>query len=166
MHLKKNSWYYWLYTKTYDSFPPTNLCPFFWKLVFAIISFPLLFSFFLIAEIIRSVGNLFIKDKEEKIAKIIYFSYHFAVAFVIYFFLFIICSMVSVFFISGKSDIFLVGIVGWIIFTTIILSLIGMKIKDYYFKRRWSKGKKEKPSLVKEYYKAFIGKYCPKIDWE
>ena len=67
MHLKKNSWYYWLYTKTYGGNPPTNLCPFFWKLLFAIIAFPIMFSFFFVLEIGKSIFNLFIKEKEAKI---------------------------------------------------------------------------------------------------
>ena len=39
MELKLNSWYVWLWNYTYDTRLPNNLCPFFWKLVLAIILF-------------------------------------------------------------------------------------------------------------------------------
>ena len=39
MELKLNSWYVWLWNYTYNKQLPSNLCPFFWKLILAIILF-------------------------------------------------------------------------------------------------------------------------------
>ena len=39
MNLKTNSWYVWLWDYTYSTSLPNNLCPFFWKLILAMILF-------------------------------------------------------------------------------------------------------------------------------
>ena len=39
MELKLNTWYVWLWNYTYGESLPNNLCPFFWKLVAAMLLF-------------------------------------------------------------------------------------------------------------------------------
>lgn len=62
MELKTKSWYVWLWEYTYAEDLPNNLCPFFWKLIVAM----LLFVPNIIFRIPVTIGNVFFKSKVER----------------------------------------------------------------------------------------------------
>ena len=62
MNLKTNSWYVWLWKYTYSTSLPSNLCPFFWKLILAIV----LFIPNVILRIPTTVTNIINKDCVEE----------------------------------------------------------------------------------------------------
>ena len=62
MQLKLNSWYVRLWNYTYPETVPNNLCPLFWKLVIAILLFPIN----IVLRIPVNIMNLFTKNKVER----------------------------------------------------------------------------------------------------
>ena len=42
MRLSTKSWHYWLYERNYEV-DPTNLCPYFWKVILALVVLPITF---------------------------------------------------------------------------------------------------------------------------
>ena len=62
MELKLNSWYVRLWNYTYPETVPNNLCPLFWKLVIAILLFPIN----IILRIPVNIMNLFVRNKVDR----------------------------------------------------------------------------------------------------
>lgn len=58
----KQSWHYRLYFKVYGKYPPTSICPYFWKLIWAIIFHCFLMwaaiAFFVTGMFVASLGIL------------------------------------------------------------------------------------------------------------
>lgn len=173
MKLNYNSFssklYRWIYY-TDDMEMPTNLCPYFWKLVVAyIIALPVL-VLTLPIELIR----LFVKDKEKMEAPLItriFMSVIFAFALL---FIAAVLAPISLFFgytpIEDSSIEHLIsgGIFIWVVG---IIFAIGYGIK-YLYDRHKNRRKNistsdetEKSNIVVEFVKAKYNKYCPKIEW-
>ncbi len=159
MKLYDNSWHYWLYTKTYPHTVPTNLCPYFWKVVFAVICFPFNFLWNLPLEI----ANLINKGGNKNKANIIgephyYFSSLWLANFIVYFLLYVIISMICIW-INYDPRFFLGASLGYLALVAIgIVALVGW-LKDK------NEGKEKSPNILVEFVKAKYSKYCPQITW-
>jgi hypothetical protein len=137
---------------------PLNLCPYFWKLVLAIVTLPItVFSFF-----------PFVKNK--------YFEERFAPLFIIAFcelFTAAIGLLVSTMFgwvdpngPVNLKDLGIANAVGLSVFAIVaVVCYIEQSISS---KKKDSKSivKEKKPSIIIEYIKAKKNKHCPMIEWE
>lgn len=165
MNLKLNSWHFWLYKHSYSGTPQT-LCPYFWKLLFAIVLLPITFMGYLIPAV-RHDRNLFL---------------HGLVTFLIGFLIFLG-------FILGEKhyegNILLATLygLGTMLLTICIVCVAGALIaglifsireaviyiqdkrEDAYYERL-AEGKEPKKYILVEWWKGFKGKYCPRINWE
>jgi len=160
MELKLNTWYVWLWNYTYSKRLPDNLCPFFWKLVIAI----LLFIPNLILRIPVTVINLFSKNKigrnDDRTGKGI----------LIYFIIIASCSII-------------VCIYNWILWLFNAYSynrtsasigglflLVGLAILIAHYWEEYNTGNKIvyslKNNIVVNYTSAWYYKHCPKINWK
>lgn len=148
-----------LYKFTYKSKLPINLCPYFWKLVWAIIVFipnlilqlPIVIYSLFDKTIIDTPGEnrsrgLFIYLFIIMLFGYLYITYHW------------IKAMFKCY--SYNDHIVFMGIVinCIIAFGALVLYI------TYRFKNRSKKD--VDPSIIGEFIKAKYGKYCPKIDWE
>lgn len=135
---------------------PTNLCPYFWKLVMAIITLPLTFPSFIFTNN-RSFGSRF--DP-------------LAIMIVLEMLIFGVGGLTSLIFGLVKNDdpmnlttfglINFAGILGWIMIALACYTAHWIsERKEVYL------GKKEKkPNIIIEYIKAKKNKACPMIEWE
>lgn len=162
MTLNKSSWYYKLYTKTYSSRPPNNLCGFFWKLVWAILWFPINFIWNIIPE---TVDKLIDKDGVDNVMREPYFSVKPIVSAIIYFGVFAICCIPVAFFYPWFSnELPFMAVFGQSTCTFGALAII-------FFGIRWivlkvTNNKKHSSNLLIEYIKAKKAKLCPRIEWK
>lgn len=177
MKLKSNSisskLYRWFYATEHL---PTNLCPYFWKLVLAwLVLIP--YSLVCLPMVIMELTDKTYKYDDNSTGKRI------GMSTLIYFMIFLLSSMISLicaFFISPEKDSFYyfmtsIGIMVWVV--AIVLGITeGCKVvRDWNYRRKikydengyriWNKPKEEKTYLVVEFAKAKYNKYCPKIDW-
>jgi hypothetical protein len=165
--------YKWFYA---TNVLPTNLCPYFWKLVFAwFIVIP--YSLFCIPVILMELFDKTYEVTDNSTGKRIGYSL------LTYFLLFLaVCmlSFVGLFFIEPEKDSFygFMGTIGALLWVTgIIIGIIeGVKaFKEWNRTRKikydengyriWNQPKEEKTYLVVEFAKAKYNKYCPKIEW-
>lgn len=161
MKLSTKSWHSWLFRYTYgkDNLPD-NLCPYFWKLVLAMILFPVLFIFCLPAFILcRSTGDndLF----EEGV-----FSPALAFSFVINLALVLIIGMIGMWFDFNNEFLVAAGGCGWLIAICAGIDQLVRYIKSKRVKTYGTMYREEKPSILIEFIKAKYNKYCPKITWK
>jgi len=162
MNLNQNSisakLYRWFYDKAKHQMP-TNLCPYFWKLM-------IMWIFIIPSAILSLPSN-------------IYFSFdkrHYGqsktnnpwIGLVFWGLLFIIqCIIIalSFFFVSYEEDSYfhISGFMGFVF----ILTIIGILIIFWYetvFKNKEEKEKK--PNIILEFIKAKYNKLCPRITWD
>ncbi|MES3018205.1 MAG: hypothetical protein V4721_10520 [Bacteroidota bacterium] len=148
-----------LYTFTYTTDLPNNLCPYFWKLVFATLVFIPNF----VIQTPALIWNFFSKtftDLNEKRG----------VGFVIY-------VAITILSFIGFTNYHLIkalfnyysydhgaAVNGGIIDSGIAICLIWSLIA--YWIRKHRKYSPPKDSVLKEFVKAKYNNYCPKIDWE
>src|ERR1035437_4095986 len=146
-----------LYQMTYDSDLPSNLCPYFWKLVLAVIFFIPNF----IMQIPSRIQNIIEKDEcrtlgEHRLCGCFLYGF---ILFLIHFFYVtyhLIRAMMNCYYYDSK--VANVGLVYWV---TIALVLIGFLV-HYLYKRTKNKSeeiKEEHPSIVIEFVKAKYNKY-------
>lgn len=161
MKLNLNSWYVWIYRSSYDLTVydlPNNLCPFFWKLVLAIIMLPLSW-----------IGHLFNIGRVQTKALVV----GSAISVLI-----MISGMVAAcqdnvkhitlkialkYYAIGSFYLVLVAVALGIV----ILVLCGIGHICEYIKDKWQDRsyKESKPSIITTFIKAKYNKYCPKIEW-
>ena len=177
MKLKSNSisskLYRWFYATEYL---PTNLCPYFWKLVLAwLVLIP--YSLVCLPMVIMELTDKTYKYGDNSTGKRI------GMSTIIYFMIFLLSSMISLicaFFISPEKDsLYLymasLGAMIWVV-AIVVGGVEGYKaFKDWNYRRKikydengyriWDQPKEEKTYLVVEFAKAKYNKYCPKIDW-
>lgn len=165
--------YRWFYATEYL---PTNLCPYFWKLVLAwLVLIP--YSLVCLPMVIMELTDRGYKYDDNSTGKRI------GMSAILYFMLFCVSSMIAlicVFFTIPEKDSFYgflaaIGGAVWILVIA-LCSIEGYKaFKDWNYRRKikydengyriWNEPKQKKTYLVVEFAKAKYNKYCPKIDW-
>lgn len=166
--------YRWFYgTKTL----PNNLCPYFWKLVFAwFIVIP--YSLFCLPVILMELFDKTYEVTDNSTGKRIGYSL------LTYFLLFLagcMLSSVGFFFVLPEKDSFygFMGTLGFCLWVTgVVLGIIeGVKaLTEWNYRRKikydeddyriWEEPTEKQPSIIIEFVKAKYNKYCPKIDWD
>ena len=155
---------------------PTNLCPYFWKLVLAwLVLVP--YSLVCLPVILTEIYNKKYSYTDNSTGKRIGLS---AIIYIMIFFILCMITTISWFFILLEKDSFygFMGTIGGLLWvTSIVIGIIEgakalkernqrRKIKyDERGNRIWDESKEEKTYLVVEFVKAKYNKYCPKIDW-
>ena len=156
-----------LYNFTYRSDLPNNLCPYFWKLVWATI----LFIPILILQLPTYLGDLIVKEENRDWRRDGRKNWGLGLWLIITFVIFIIIG--NYHWIKALMNCYSYNRDwanwGWLIDGTILSIFIGVKIAIYIRKvqeKKWNKPYKQKePSIIVEFIKATYGKYCPKIEW-
>lgn len=160
MELKLNTWYVWLWNYTYSERLPDNLCPFFWKLVIAI----LLFIPNVILRLPITIINLFSKDKidDDKVRT---------------------GMGIIVYIIIIASSFIIACIYSWLLWlfnaysydsTTAtfggLFLLAGLTLLIAHYWKEYNTGNKVvyslKNNIVVNYTNAWYYKHCPKINWK
>ena len=165
MKANKNSLHSKLYKFTYNSELPINLCPYFWKLVFAFIVF--------IPNFILQLPPIIFKDTEDCKDKrdsgiiiyillgllylILFFNYH------------LIKAIFGCYSYTQECVNLAIGINTFIfvIVSIIMIDKYQYEILSLFINQNKDDSKEEKtPNIIIEFIKAKKNKYCPKIDWE
>lgn len=144
---------------------PTNLCPYFWKLV---VAYMLAIPLFVIClpTTILNIDSSYESVGERIGMGLLYW--------VIIFMLISALSPISLFWVSPKVGTFLwfliaCGFMVWAALLGVGIVYLPTEIRDRLKERKWEKRnepKKEKrPNIIIEMIKATYHKYCPKIDW-
>jgi hypothetical protein len=160
MKARKNSLHAQLYQFVWDGGLPNNLCPYFWKLILAVIFFiPLAIIQLPMLIVIKFQGDDILDEDSEDRSLI---------GFLIWGIIFI-------------GSIYIISTYEWIramigcydysyqfancgIFINLIALFIGIILLVKYL--REINHVEHHPNIVKEFVKAKYNKYCPKIDWE
>jgi len=166
MKLNKNSisakLFRWFYR---TSELPTNLCPYFWKLVMAYV--------FAIPVFIISLPYVIV-DKDSRNESL---GNRIGLSFVCWFILLLLIAALTpimLFWYTPVKDSFLeilihcgffVWLTGSIIGVTWFILYLGEKIKERKWERRNLPKKEKRSNIIVEMVKATYYKYCPKIDW-
>jgi hypothetical protein len=163
MELKRKSWYAWLYKRTYGTELPDNLCPFFWKMILAIVMFPVTWPCIVIELLIlddpsktRWSGRLFYGFATNVLSIIVcasimaHYTKH-----IFYWWTSIVGFIITI--IGVASILAVIGGLVWL-GDTIRLGIVS------FFRKK--KKTVPKQSILSEYVKARFGKYCPKITWK
>lgn len=156
---------------------PTNLCPYFWKLVLAwLVLVP--YSLVCLPMIVLELTDKGYKYNDTNTGKRI------GMSVIAYFMLFVISSMISLicaFFVLPEKGSFYMAMVSIGTMTWVVAIVIGVvegykAFKDWNYRRKikynengyriLNPPKQEKTYLVVEFAKAKYNKYCPKIDWK
>jgi hypothetical protein len=161
MKASTNSLHARLYDFTYDSTLPDNLCPYFWKLIWATVIFP--FNLFLqlpgliVGERFCENNNMYMLGSKRAAGLMFYLAsialfvwgistFHWVKA---------ICGAYS--YNSEAAN------TGWLINLLIAGTTLALWLST---KEGYTSKRKENPSIIKEFIKAKYNNYCPKIDWE
>lgn len=165
MKANKNSIHANLYQFTFNSELPGNLCPYFWKLVWATIIFIPNF----IIQIPSRIQNLFEGEGRDAVD-------HRACGTIIYLGLLFLATYIYSTYQWGKamldcysynSQFANTGIaLNSIIIAVFLICLIRRIIKGMKKEHEGVEKKEKQPSVVIEFIKAKYNKYCPKIDWD
>lgn len=158
MNLKLNSitaqLYQWFYYET-DTSMPTNLCPYFWKVVFMYI--------FILPLTIISIPAIVIEKINNKSTGIIEgIRDRVMMSLVIYFVLVLIFGMIFMFFPAASDFAIAGGVLGWFI-SIVALIVYGV---ERHKKNRSKNPLPKQPNLLTAFIKAKYNKYCPHIDWD
>ncbi len=174
MKLNQNSLSAKLYRWFYGTeVMPTNLCPYFWKLVAAyIFAAPL--------AIWTAPYSVIYKDDEDRVP----ISERLGISFIAWIIIGLVVSMISVFGlffkIPEKDSLYwvstMLGFASWgavlVLSISELVKYISEKIEDRKYRKvgRLQNGeliiREKKPNLAVEMIKAKYNKYCPQINWE
>ena len=152
MELKLNSWYVWLWNYTYDTRLPDNLCPFFWKLVLAII----LFIPNVILRLPLNILKIFNKniEVESGIGAFVWLVF-ISVTLITYAIFHWILWLVN----SYNYDSGAASAGGFIIIATVLCSI-------YYYLFESDKSINLNNNILITYTKSVYNKHCPRINWK
>lgn len=166
LNLNSNSakLYRWFYGKEYM---PSNLCPYFWKLVIAyIFGLPLLVLTlpYIILNLINGDDNPDTIGSRILASAFMYTVTYFAIA---------MLSPIMLLFMKfpkhGTSylhDLLIQGILLWVVAIVVGIYLLIRAMHNKYSEKKFEDASYKKPNIVIEMVKAKYNKYCPKIDWE
>ena len=159
MELLTNSWHARLYNWTYDSDICSSLCPYFWKILIAIVLF--------IPNFILSIPSLILTDirKKSDVSPIIRVSIGIGLWFALGLVIFVLFG-------TGFMIMALLGLASWstgipsafLLLWLVILGIVGYLFIDEKLKNRTPK--ESKPNVFTEFIKAKYNNYCPKITWK
>ena len=166
--INQNSWHVRCYELMYGvNQLPNNLCAYFWKAVLAVLLYPV---FFILELPKRIIDN---KEFKKDRFKGYFGNIHWLVGICIYVGLFCIYCMIAIFFIGLATDVISpIGVISWLILVVVGIMLLVEKFDEWRKERkriqRMKNGlkpiyKEDKPNIIVEYFKAWKGKYCPKI---
>lgn len=176
MQLNKKSWYViyykWFYT---TDMLPYNLCPFFWKLVIALLLSPLellaIPSLFLLLHRIKKDRRVYTEytavsssfDNQMYVNDGDYKPRHLIGVLIFTLCATLYCSIAMWF--TTNTIIFTIGALGICSLTVIIFAILVTLYLDY------RRGKKDynvekKKYIITEFVKAKYNKYCPQITWK
>lgn len=166
MKLSKTSWHYWLFNLSYEKEIPTNLCPYFWLLVWAVICAPFNFIWNLPITIIDKAVRIFDKDgwidwDGEK-----YFGGLFKFSTAINLILCFLVGMVGIWITPSNGFMLVFGSVGYLILAILLIVFVVQTAKKLNkSKSKMYKLEEGKPNIITEFIKAKYNRYCPKIEW-
>lgn len=149
-----------LYDFTYMSDLPSNLCPYFWKLIFGF----LIFMPNLIIQLPSLIIMMFTKDRSLYSCnnrRTIGIGIYIALA-ILYGYIYVTFNWIKAmfgFYYYNQDD----ANVGWIINSIILIGVMVWLVFNFNKKKL---AKEEKPNIIYEFFKAKYNRYCPKIDWE
>lgn len=174
MKLSKNSWHAKLYNLTYSTVLPKNLCPYFWKVMLALILFFPFAAIFTPLKIFWLIKNKINKDEmPDEISDDGFLSELLAMALVLDAALFCLFSMVYMWFgnvFDKKNTVF--EVFGWLGYLIIFVGFIVFVVEKIKERREenWVYSdepyKEKQPNILKEFVKAKYNKYCPQIEWK
>lgn len=161
MKASKNSLHAKMYEFTYTSYLPQNLCPYFWKLVWAII---ILIPNFII-RFPALIINVFTKVSDDCVERRKFgFAIYFILAILFLYLLPTINWIKAIFnFYSYNREY---AIMGGGINSIIFIVCSFFLIKHFINKKPKRIVEEKQPSIVIEFIKAKYNRYCPKIEWE
>lgn len=185
MKLKTNSRSANYYVYFYGESLPTNLCPYFWKLLFAyavlLPSIPFLWPLFLV-ELIKSKKLTLTEESfgENSLATSVFFG--FAIQLLLFFLVGFVAGIVHMVKgdFNGEDSWYIIGfrvILGILAIVIVFIIIEGIRdlrehLVDKYYDNKFHKSAREskKPKEPKkwiliEFIKAKYKKYCPKIEW-
>jgi len=167
MKIKENQWHAKLYYYSYNTLPK-SLCRYFWMLLLSIVLLPITWCGYVVPKVRKDRGN--------NIGSFIGFTVG----------LFYVGSLLLPYLLGNAfsklnelvdiSDVQMLGI-GYILLILMaaaifLLLFLAFNVFPYLKEKLEERTKNKKPkqekgpSIISEYYKAFMGKYCPRIDWE
>jgi len=157
MKASTNSWHARLYNWTYASELPSNLCPYFWKIIIGILWF--------IPSVILSIPVI-VLDKIEKSTIPFEPQERNILGFAIWLCL-LGCTIALIGVITMLGAV--LGLTAWNGLSMAIALLICVAVPVLFI--MWLIKRKEynfekKPNIFTEFFKAKYNNYCPKIDWK
>lgn len=169
MKFSKNAWHARLYSLTYgtDASLPTNLCPYFWKLVLAGVVFAPL-SLYYIPLFLILLALYYIGDNKD-IVKYArgegYLSSNIVFGIIATVALIVVYSMIACWFypFGSSRDVAIIGHALWILLFLGGIIYLLIWLRDKYRSKRV---KEPSPNIITEFIKAKLQKYCPQIEWE
>lgn len=158
MEINKNTWhakfYYWSYKDR-----PDSLCPYFWKLLLAIVFLPLTWLGYIIPyfrkNLYMTISTYIMITASAYL--FVFMGYILGYEYFRGLSLVVATAIGTLVFVLGTSLLLLFG---WFVLIYLPEKLSKQRINSWYEK------KEPKTNLIKERYKAFKGRYCPKIDWK
>jgi hypothetical protein len=167
LQLKENSitakLYRWFYAK---KGMPTNLCPYFWKVVI-MYTFILPYTLFCLPVIVIKPFRTFQKDTLN--TNRVFGS---LLIYVMWFFIACMLYVVFVFFgVKLHKEFAAMGVIGWSVLFFIGIGILITHLKDKSEEYKWENRdiktvNTPKVSLIKEFISAKYHKYCPQITWK
>lgn len=160
MRLSKNSINARVYSFVYGNSLPTNLCPYFWKSLLALLLLPLVLVFQLFYYPLSPI-----KWFKEEISGDRFSERTMGVCFMIVILLLTgLGFFINDFFVDYVEGSFgfvmsLLGFACSVVIVGATFWIVGGKLENKL------KNREKRPSLIKEYFKAKKGKYCPQIEW-
>lgn len=161
MILLEKSWHSKLYKLTYGkySYLPTNLCPYFWKIILASILFipftAICLPVILFEKIIKNDAPLI--DDGYLDSPIIFVSFGVDIG------LLLVTCMIAIWFVQSDALIAGAGVGYFIILAIGVVKLIELLKRN---KKNSTLQIEETPNIFVEFIKAKYNRYCPKIDWK
>lgn len=170
MELSKKTWHAKLYCLTYGiGTLPNNLCPYFWKIVIAMLLFVPLTIFFLPRIVFNKLVNRFTHDDD--VSDDGYLSVQIFIAIGVNVLLFVLFCMAYMWFIPAFINkdlklhpIWVFGSLGYIL--TLIVTILIFQVRRKEKRTEKQVYKKPEPNIFIEFVKAKYNRYCPKIDWK
>lgn len=169
MKVYENSLHAKLYKFTYSSNLPTNLCPYFWKLVFGFLVF--IPNFLL--QLPALIYNLFKREYDDDCGDNRSTGFAFwIVVLILYLYGRITYNMILAFMNYNPYDLkwASAGMVINIAIIVIAMWFVSKKLyENYKYKKTVAKGgvyAEDEPSIIEEFIKAKYNKYCPKLEWK